>query len=213
MKTLLGSTAPSGGALFSYGIQFDNRDNDVSTHRGTFDSFDVQVSPGGTPWLPYRYAQATADMRLFVPIWRPRITLAGRIAGDVLYGTPPFYELARFEDTYAIGGLNGVRGVPAQRYHGKVKALGNIELRTELANFHVLGKALVFGVVAFADGGRVWADTTAQPQLDGRGVGLKYGVGGGLRLQSGSAFVLRADVAWSPDASPVGAYVAAGEMF
>ena len=211
VKTLLGSTAPSGVALFSYGIQFDNRDNNVSAHKGTFDSFDVQVSPGGTPWLPYRYAQATADMRFYIPIWRPRITLAGRVAGDILYGNPPFYELARFEDTYAIGGLNGVRGVPAQRYYGKVKALGNVEVRTELVKFHALGKPVIFGIVAFLDGGRVWADTTPQPQLDGRDVGLKYGVGGGLRLQSGSAFVLRADVAWSPDAMPIGGYVAAGE--
>lgn len=213
VKTLLGSTAPSGVALLSYGIQFDNRDNDVSTHVGTFDSLDLQVSPGGTSWLPYRYVQATADMRIYIPIWRPRITLAGRAVGDVLYGTPPFYELARFEDTYAVGGPNGVRGVPAQRYYGKVKALGNIELRTELVKFRALGKPVIFGAVAFFDGGRVWADTTPQPQLDGRGVGLKYGVGGGLRLQSGSSFVLRADVAWSPDATPIGAYVAAGEIF
>jgi outer membrane protein assembly factor BamA len=213
VKELLGSTSPSGVALLDYGIQFDNRDNNVSAHRGTFDSFDVQVSPGGTPWLPYRYAQATADLRFYIPISMPHVTLAGRVAGDILYGNPPFYELARFEDTYAIGGLNGVRGVPAQRYYGKVKALGNVELRTELASFHALGKPLVFGVVAFLDGGRVWADTTAQPQLDGRTAGLKYGVGGGLRLQSGSAFVLRADVAWSPDATPIGGYVAAGQMF
>jgi hypothetical protein len=213
VKALLGSTSPSGVALVDYGVQFDNRDNDVSAHRGTFDSIDVQLSPGGTSWLPYRYAQATADLRFYIPISMPRVTLAGRVAGDILYGNPPFYELARFEDTYAIGGLNGVRGVPAQRYYGKVKALGNIELRTELVSFHALGKPLVFGVVAFLDGGRVWADTTPQPQLDGRTAGLKYGVGGGLRLQSGSAFVLRADVAWSPDATPIGGYVAAGQMF
>lgn len=213
VKRLLGSTAPSGVALFNYGIQLDTRDNTVSTHGGTFDSFDVRVSPGGTTWLPYRYAQATADMRFFIPIWMPRITLAGRVAGDVLYGDPPFYELARFEDTYAIGGLNGVRGVPAQRYYGKVKVLGNVELRTEILSFHALGKPLIFGVVGFFDGGRVWADTSPQPALDGHGVGLKYGVGGGLRLQSGSAFVIRADVAWSPDATPVGGYFSAGQMF
>jgi hypothetical protein len=213
VKKLLGSTAASGVALFNYGVQFDNRDNTVSTHRGTFDSFDARVSPGGTTWMPYRYAQATADVRFYIPLWMPRITLAGRVAGDVLYGAPPFYELARFEDTYAIGGLNGVRGVPAQRYYGKVKALGNVELRTELVSFHALGKPLIFGIVGFLDGGRVWADTRPQPELDGHGIGLKYGAGGGLRLQSGSAFVIRVDVAWSPDATPVGGYFAAGQMF
>jgi len=213
VKALLGPTGPSSVALFDYGIQVDNRDNPVSTHSGTFDSIDVQLSPSDASWMPYRYMNATADLRAFVPIWMPRITLATRVVGDILYGSPPFYELARFEDTYAIGGLNGVRGVPAQRYYGKVKVLGNVELRTELALFHVFGKPVTFGMVAFLDGGRVWADTKPQPDLDGRSVGLKYGTGGGLRLQSGSAFVLRVDMAWSPDATPVAGYVAAGQMF
>ncbi len=30
---------------------------------------------------------------------------------------------------------------------------------------------------------------------------------------SGTAFVLRGDIAWSPDATPIGGYVAAGEIF
>ncbi len=38
-------------------------------------------------------------------------------------------------------------------------------------------------------------------------------IGGGWRLSSGTAFVLRADIAWLPDASPVGGYVVAGELF
>jgi hemolysin activation/secretion protein len=141
------------------------------------------------------------------------ITLAMRAVGDMYYGDVPFYELARFDDTYALGGVNGVRGIPAQRYYGKEKAFGNVEVRTELVNFHAFGKPMMFGFVAFLDGGRVWTDLTPHPELDGTGIGLKYGVGGGLRLLSGSAFVLRADLAWSPDATPVGAYVAMGEMF
>jgi hypothetical protein len=213
VKHLLGSTDSSIVALLNYGLQIDTRDNIVSTHSGTFDSLDVQVSPGGVSWLPYRYLEATADFRFFAPIWKRYITLAGRVAGDLIYGDAPFYALARFENTYAVGGLNGVRGVPGQRYYGKVKALGNVELRTELASFHALGNNMVFGAVGFLDGGRVWADTTAQPALDGSGIGQKYGVGGGLRLQSGSAFVLRLDVAWSPDANPVAGYFAAGQMF
>ncbi len=213
VKGLLGSTAPNGVATLDYGIQFDTRDNDTSTHGGTFDSFDLQLSPGGPSWQPYRYLDATADLRFFLPVQMPHVTLAGRLAGDLLYGDPPFYELSRFEDTYAIGGLNGVRGVPAQRYYGKVKVLGNVELRTEIVTFRALGKPVTFGLVGFFDGGRVWADTTFQSQLDGSGAGVKYGVGGGARFQSGSAFVLRADLAWSPDARPIGGYVAAGQMF
>jgi hypothetical protein len=72
---------------------------------------------------------------------------------------------------------------------------------------------MLFGVVAFFDAGRVWADTAPHPELDGTGLGLKYGTGGGVRLQSGKAFVLRGDVAWSPDARPLGGYFAVGQAF
>ncbi len=216
VKRLLGSIAPQAVAKMALGLQWDNRDNDVSSHSGMFHTVDVSLSPGGIAAFPSRYGQVTGIACAFVPIWKPHVTLAMRIVGDMMFGTPPFYELARFKDsydTYAIGGLNGVRGVPGQRYYGKVKVFGNVELRTEIVSFHALGQAMVLGAVAFFDGGRLWADTTPQPQLDGHGVELKYGVGGGLRLQSGRAFVLRADVAYSPDASPVGGYVAAGQMF
>ena len=118
-----------------------------------------------------------------------------------------------FEDTYALGGSGGVRGVPAQRYYGKVKLFGNAELRTELVSFHALGKPMLFGVVGFFDASRLWADTHAEPGLDGSGAALKYGTGGGLRLQSGSAFVLRLDIAWSPDANPLSGYFSAGQLF
>jgi outer membrane translocation and assembly module TamA len=106
-----------------------------------------------------------------------------------------------------------VRGVPAGLFWGKAKLFGNVELRAEVLEFHAFGNALLFGLVAFLDAGRLWADFSAQPALDGDGLGLHYGAGGGLRLQSGSAFVLRADVAWSPDARPIGGYFSAGQLF
>ena len=66
--------------------------------------------------------------------------------------------------------------------------------------------------------GRLWSDYPPDPELDGEldwenGFGLKYGVGGGLRLYGGTSFVVRADVAWSPDARPIGGYLGAGEVF
>jgi outer membrane protein assembly factor BamA len=212
VRALIGPTTPSQVGLFIYGFQLDTRDSEVTPHDGTFDEVKLKVSPGGDSTFPYRYAEASANLRGYVPVSK-RVTLAGRIVGDVLVGNPPFGELPRFEDTYAVGGSNGVRGVPQERYYGKVKVFGNVELRTRLFDFHALSKPMSFGFEAFFDGGRVWADTAPHPELDGTGLGLKYGVGGGARLTSGTAFVLRADVAWSPDATPIGAYVTAGEMF
>ncbi len=208
-----GPKSSHGVALFQYGLQLDTRDNETSSHSGTFDEVALKVSPGGTEALPYRYGQANFTGRLFIPIVKPQLTLATRLVLDALFGNAPFYELSRFADTYAIGGSSGVRGVPAQRYSGKLKAFGNVELRAEIVKFRALKKAMIFGAVAFFDAGRVWADLKPEPQLDGTGLGLKYGTGGGLRLQSGDAFVLRLDVAWSPDATPIGAYFAAGQIF
>lgn len=213
-KALIGNTSGlQSVALFRYGLEFDTRDNETSPHRGTWDEADIKLSPGGTTAFPYRYGQATATLRAYLPIVRDRVTLAARLVGDVLFGDVPFVELPRYEDTYALGGSMGVRGVPAQRYYGKVKAFGNLELRARLVNMRLLGKAMNLGGAWFVDAGRLWADTRPHPDLDGRGIGIKYGVGTGLRLSSGSAFVLRADVAWSPDATPIGGYVAAGETF
>ena len=194
-------------------VLWDDRDNETSTHSGWFHTLDVKLSPGGVGAFPYRYGQATLVLRGFLPLYRPYLTLAARVVGDVLVGDAPFYELARFADTYAIGSGTGVRGVPAQRYSGKLKAFANVELRAEVVRFRLFGKPSIFGLVGFFDAGRVWADTAYHPELDGTTLGLKYGVGGGLRFQSGEAFVLRADVAWSPDARPVGAYLSAGQLF
>jgi hypothetical protein len=163
--------------------------------------------------MPYRYGQLNATARYYATPIRRWLTVAARIVGDALFGHPPFYELARYEDTPALGGVRGVRGVPGQRYYGKIKLFGNLETRTELASFFLFGLPCALSSVLFLDVGRLWSGWERDPQLDGDGLGLKYGVGGGLRLQQGTAFVVRADVAWSPDAHPVGIYVTAGQIF
>jgi len=213
VRALVGFTGSHAVALFKYGLQWDSRDNETSTHDGFLHTIDVKLSPGGTRMFPFRYGEATLNLRAFIPVLKPRLTLALRVVGDWLFGNPPFYELARYDDTYAIGGAKGVRGVPAQRYYGKLKAFGNVELRIEVFAFRALGKAMVLGVIPFFDAGRVWADRRPHPDLDGRGFGLKYGAGSGISLQSGPSFVLRADIAASPDASPVSAYFSAGQAF
>jgi Omp85 superfamily domain len=209
VRGLIGPTAPSAVALFIYGLQIDTRDSEVTPHRGTFDEVKIKGSPGDDKAFPFRYGEASLHLRVYLPL-ASRLTLAGRLLGDVLFGNPPLVELPRFEDTY-FGG--DIRGVPAQRYYGKVKVIANLEARLRLVDFRAFSKPMSFGLEAFVDGGRVWADTGSHPELDGTGLGLKYGTGGGVRLTSGTAFVLRADVAWSPDATPIGAYVTAGEMF
>src|SRR5262249_54930034 len=137
----------------------------------------------------------------------------GRLVGDILLGDAPFYELTRIDDLSIFGGAGGVRGVPGQRYYGKVKVFGNLEARAEMWHFTISGKRLVLAGALFADAGRVWVALHDHPEREGTGLGPKPGLGGGLRLQEGKTFVVRLDVAWSPDAHPIGAYFGAGEPF
>ncbi len=158
VRGLIGPTAPSLVGLFIYGLQVDTRDSEVTPHAGTFDEVTIKLSPGGSGLsgdLPFRYAEASFNLRAYLPMG-PRVTLAGRIIGDVLFGSPPLAELPRFEDTY-FGG--DIRGVPAQRYYGKVKVIGNLEARVRVFDFHALSKPMSLGFETFLDGGRVWADT------------------------------------------------------
>ena len=214
VRALLGSFAPHFVELLASEASWDTRDDEIVTRHGSFHSLRLAVSPRIGGALPYGYQRLTAIVRFYrSPIDR-WLTIQWRVVGDTLLGAPPIYELARFDDTPAIGGLRAVRGVPAQRYHGRVKVFGNVELVSELWPFTIRKKKLVLGAAAFFDAGRSFTEIDQRhPELDGTGLGLKYGVGGGLRLQEGRTFIVRLDVAWSPDASPVGAYFAAGEIF
>jgi len=215
VRSILAGPDHHGVAFFEYGLVYDDRDNELSTKNGQYHQLKLRLSPGGTDgFLPYGYGQADLILRGYKTIVPRYLTLAARLVTDLLFGDPPFYELARYaEDTYAIGGSLGVRGVPAPRYYGKIKVFGNLEARSELWSFTVLNKPFIVGTALFLDGGRVWADYHRDAALDGTGLGLKYGLGGGLRVQEGQTFVVRADIAWSPDAQPIGAYFLAGQMF
>jgi outer membrane protein assembly factor BamA len=213
VRTLLGAATPHGVLLLEALALYDSRDSEIAPGSGQFHQIKLRVSPAIAGDVPYSYQQLNLTSRFFKTVIPARLGLAARIVADLQFGHPPFYELARYDDTYALGGSSGVRGVPAQRYYGKVKVFTNCEVRTPLFQFRILEKQLMLGTALFFDAGRAWTDLHSHPELDGRGWGIKYGVGGGLRLQEGKTFVVRADLAWSPDARPVGGYVDAGQMF
>jgi len=202
-----------GVATFSYGIAWDTRDDEVQPEHGQYHSLGLDISPGGPRSVPYEWVRLNATARWYLSLIPERLSLAYRIVADSLLGTPPFYELARYEKTYAIGGGKGVRGIPARRYHGKLKVFSNLELRCRVVSFDLFGDPYALGVVAFLDAGRLWADYGQLSELDGSGLGLHLGYGGGLRLGAGNTFVLRADVASSPETGSIAAYLTAGHLF
>jgi Omp85 superfamily domain len=212
VRQLLAGPRRYGVAAARIALEYDSRDDEIVTRMGSFHQLMLRFGPRLGPDHPFEYAEVNLTLRAYrAP--RRWLEVAGRLVGDILLGNPPFYELTEIDGSSAVGGGKGIRGVPGQRYYGKVKLLANIETRVQTWRGTFRGKPLALSVAAFFDSGRVWVDGKAAPELDGRGLGLKYGVGGGLRLQEGHTFVVRADVAWSPDARPIGAYFNVGEIF
>jgi hypothetical protein len=212
VRELLGTATQHGVLLAENALIYDTRDSEIAPRDGQYHQLKIRYSPAVGDHLPYQYGQADAIFRFYVPL-SGRLGLAIRAVGDWQFGNVPFYELARYEDTFAFGGVNGVRGIPGQRYYGRIKLFSNLELRARLYDFTLFRKPYALGGAVFTDFGRLWTDAAAHPELDGSGLGLKYGLGGGVRIQQGKTFVIRIDVAWSPDARPIGAYLTAGHAF
>ncbi|MCK5798596.1 MAG: BamA/TamA family outer membrane protein [Deltaproteobacteria bacterium] len=212
LDDLLRGTSDHASLILTLGWLWDTRDQEFAPTRGMFHEISWRLSPG----VEFLFGGLNVTSRFFYPIFGERLVVAGRLVLDMLFGDAPVYELSRLGGLLpqdGVGGSRGVRGVPLQRYHGKIKVLGNLELRSKLLPFTLLSQRFNLGALAFVDLGRIWSDYHAERRFDGTGIGLEIGVGGGIRLQWGETFILRADVAWSPDADPVGAYFGFSHIF
>ena len=213
-------TRPHASLQLAVGLVYDTRDDETVPTSGMFIEGLVRASPGlGTD---LHHGGASINARFFAPLAGRYLVLAFRMLADVIFGNPPFYELARAGAINFMdypGGGDGIRGVPKGRYRGKIKAGANLELRSMFLPFRIDQWRFLLGAATFADAGRVWAGWQPDPVADGTGAELKFGTGGGLRLLWGSAVLIRLDVAWSPDASqnavglPVGLYLQMDEAF
>ncbi len=234
--TLLQSDAaqrPPGGAPLLYGTStlslpslaagfvYDTRDDEVFPHSGVFDEAGVRFEQGLPASADVRYAEAGAILRAYAPIVGP-LVVAARLVVNAQLGHVPFYDLFQagpFDQKEMPGGSAGVRGVPLGRYLGPLKVIGNLEMRALWLHFRVLQQKVSLGNDVFFDTGRVWSDYTFHSPLDGTGLGVKYGVGGGIFVLWGQAAMVRIEAAYSPDAVsenptlPVGIYVEDGVMF
>jgi len=199
-------------AAFVWSQEFDTRDEEVNPHRGFYQTTTFTFAPGGGPFTE-TWGRAMLALRGYQDLFKGRVVLAARLLFDVLGGTPPVYELSRFDNySNAFGGEKGVRGIEAQRYYGKVKLIANFETRISLFKFKLIGQQTLM-LTQFFDFGRLWADFGASEALDGSALGIKYSIGGGLRLLFEDSFVVALDAGWSPDAQPVGLYLTSGHAF
>jgi len=203
------------------GFLYDSRDNETFAHSGELSEIGVRFEQGLPLGADVHSAEAGAIVRGFVPLGGPFVA-AGRLVANFQFGNVPFYELFQagpFDQKEMPGGSAGVRGVPVGRYLGPIKIVGNIEARAMLVQFTLLQQKFTIGNNVFFDAGRIWSDYSFHSPLDGRGLGVKYGVGAGVYLLWGQAAMLRIEAAYSPDAVsenphfPIGLYAEDGTMF
>ncbi|AKU98898.1 hypothetical protein AKJ09_05562 [Labilithrix luteola] len=203
------------------GLVIDSRDNEFFPHRGMFHQVGVRYVQGFPLDGDIQYGGAGVNLAGYVPLGGPFV-FAGRAVADFEFGRVPFYDLfmgGPFNSIELPGGPNGIRGVPIGRYSGLVKVVGNAEIRAMLLHFHFLDQRFRIGGATFFDAGRVFDEYSFHAPRDGRGIGLKYGVGAGTYIQWGDAAVFRIELAYSPDAVaenpgfPFGLYVEDGVMF
>lgn len=204
----------------SFGVLYDSRDREILTSRGSFHELSLRVA-AVTPDTEATHGGAHLALRHYRPL-PGGITLAMRLVVDGLAGHAPVFDLSQygsFTPSAAIGGDDGIRGVPAALYYGRLKTLANLELRRLLFGVRPFGQSLKFGLDAFLDAGRVWMNYRFNDPRDGRTLGLKTGMGGGLLVLWGEAALFRAEIAYSPDANianpgfPAAIYIADDVIF
>lgn len=178
------------------GLVWDQRDDQADPTKGFF--HEASIRGGLVTGKPFGYAGFHGELRFYAPIADRMFTLATRLVVDVLAGRPPLYELSEYgglKRADSHGGQKGIRGLATWRHHGKIKMFGTAELRARFVEFTLWKRRASIGMVAFADVGRLWADWTPRPELDGTGLGLKATPGAGIRLRWGETFIIRGDVA------------------
>ncbi len=195
----------------SWGVSYDTRNHETVTTEGQWHELGFRASPALFDTEPY--LGATLILRGYWPLLGERLSLGARSVFDVLTRRAPFAELGRFgglEPRPGPAGAQGVRGVPQGRLHGRTKFIGNIEARTLLVPFTLLGEAATLGASVFFDVGRVWTGALRPTrELDGTGLGLHWGVGAGPRLRYGEALLIRCDIAYAPLGAELGSVPAA----
>jgi hypothetical protein len=191
---------PGFASVLTFGVMVDDRDNEPAPTRGYWVEASVRAAAGliGSTW---DYLGANVTLRGYVPLLpgSDRLVLAERLIFDVTAGDLPVQEMVRVGGSWdytAFGGNPMGRGIRLQRYIGRLKALGQTELRYAFIEHGIFAQHLRWSVVALLDHGWIGYDWN---DLRGAPLRLALGVGGGLRVAWNHDFVVRLDVATSRD--------------
>jgi hypothetical protein len=170
------------------GVMVDTRDDEASPSRGVWIEASVRGA-GRATGSTWSFAGGNLTARGYLRLGHAVVS-ATRVVVDGVAGDLPVPELGLVNaaDTYvAFGGAAMGRGVREHRFIGRIKLLGQQELRAPLSRRWV--------AVGFVDAGWIavdWDDVGGDP---GR---ILWTTGGGLRFIYNPTFILRADLGVSP---------------
>lgn len=193
-------------------IDYDTRDLEMSPTRGVLGTLALRGA-GAATGSRFNYGGFTLALHGYKALLDhgPRLVLAGRVVFDGLVGGVPVELLPQFgghvRALEGVGGAVSVRGLDRFRYTGKVRLLGNGEVRSRLARWHFGIRPLDLWVAGFCDVGRVWAQWAA----DGPLWRVHPSGGGGVRLAYVEDYLLRFDAGFSE--TGLGMYVEFGQAF
>jgi hypothetical protein len=166
------------GVQVGVGGSYDTRVPELAPSEGSMLELAVRGSP---PGLDGAWIGVFASARSFASLG-PRVVLAGRVMAEAQLGAVPFYDLVTwggYEPTMGFGGSETLRGISYGRWRGPLKAIGNAELRVDVASPTVFKRDLRLQVVPLVDVGWVGGDVEeVGPIHPGAGLGLHAIYGG-----------------------------------
>ncbi len=118
------------------------------------------------------YFRAGSFLSLYTSLPTKRqVTFAGRVGGDHIFGTFPFYEAS------TLGGRTNLRGYQSSRFSGRSSLFINTDLRVELFRIRRGFLPGRIGMIVFFDVGRVWTDEEKSSIWHaGYGLGIWYNI-------------------------------------
>lgn len=190
--------------LMNYGLRIkaDLRNNEYFPEEGFYIDLQAgQFHSFGSGLSDYAgaFEKVSGDIRAYLEIdWPAKTIFAFRIGGRKLWGSFPFYEAA------FLGDFNTIRGYGKQRFSGDASIFGNLELRMKIGGYKFIVPG-DYGILALADGGRVYLDGNSQS-------GLHYSWGGGIWVTAVYPDIL-ASLYFAKSPEKFSFYYSAGFMF
>jgi hypothetical protein len=201
-------------SLMQVGLSLDNRDNEPAPTSGYFIEASVRGAHEliGSDWN-FGGINFTANGYLSLDRGK-RLVLAGRFVFDNAFGEMPTHEIIQVGGSRAYtsyGGEFSGRGVRGERYVGKVKIIGQVEIRYTLSQFELFDQDMEWTGVAFTDAGHIryeWDYEEDDPTK------IVVGYGGGMRLVWNKNFIVRLDVGKASTRNdPLGIYLNVDHVF